>query len=432
AHHDPLTGLANRILFNERLAEAVAEARRQQGSLALLILDLDRFKSVNDLHGHAVGDRLMQEAAARLVHNVREGDMVARLVGDEFAIVQVTGEQPASSAGLAQRLVDVLGRSFEIDGQMISIGGSAGIALYPQDGAEPSGLFQAADLALNRAKRDGRNTFCFFEPGMDIKFREHRMLEQELRQALAREELTVDYQPLVDCGTLEARGFEALVRWRHPTRGFISPAEFIPLAEETSLILPLSRHVLATACNEAASWPHPYRIAVNLSPSQFRAPNLAEEIVETVARSGLSPERLELEITEGVLIGDTERTLKVLRRLKDHGIRIALDDFGTGYSSLSYLRRFPFDKIKIDRSFVQNLGIDEEAEAIVRAILALGRSLRLDVTAEGVENAAQLETLRVEGCNLVQGFLLGRPSAAPLSAARRLQALAGNLEAGQA
>ncbi|HET9148787.1 MAG TPA: diguanylate cyclase, partial [Acetobacteraceae bacterium] len=237
AHHDPLTGLANRTLFNERLAEAVAEAGRQQGGLALLILDLDRFKSVNDLHGHAVGDRLMQEAAARLVHNIREGDMVARLGGDEFAIVQVTGEQPASSAGLAQRLVDVLGRSFEIDGQMISIGGSAGIALYPQDGAEPSGLFQAADLALNRAKRDGRNTFCFFEPGMDIKFREHRMLEQELRQALAREELTVDYQPLVDCGTLEAKGFEALVRWRHPTRGFISPAEFIPLAEETSLIL---------------------------------------------------------------------------------------------------------------------------------------------------------------------------------------------------
>ena len=426
AHHDPLTGLANRVLFNDRLAGVTIDALRSEDGVALVTIDLDRFKSVNDLHGHLTGDRLLQQVAARLTRNVREADTVARLGGDEFAIICPVGGEPLSVAGLAQRIVEVLGSPFQIDGQMVSIGASVGIALCPQDAGDPETLYQASDLALNRAKRDGRSRFCFFEPGMDIKFRERRSLEQDLRQALAREELTIDYQPLVDCKTLEATGFEALVRWHHWTRGFISPAEFIPLAEETSLILPLGRFVLTAACNEAASWPQPYRVAVNLSPAQFHMTSLAEEIAEIVAQSGLAPERLELEVTEGVLIGDTDRALKVLSKLKALGIRIALDDFGTGYSSLSYLRRFPFDKIKIDRSFVQSLGNDSEAGAIVRAILAMGRSLHLDVTAEGVENTAQLETLRAEGCDLVQGFLLGRPSKKPLAAAQHLQNMAAD------
>ena len=428
AHHDPLTGLANRALFNDRLAEAVVDAVRSGDGVALVTIDLDRFKCVNDLHGHLIGDRLLQQVAGRLARHVREADTVVRLGGDEFAIVYPISGQPLSVTGLAQRIIEALGSPFQTEGHVVSIGASVGIALFPQDAGDPEALYQASDLALNRAKRDGRNMFCFFEPGMDIRFRERRSLEQDLRQALAREELTVDYQPLVDCKTLEATGFEALVRWRHWTRGFISPAEFIPLAEETSLILPLGRFVLAAACNEAASWPQPYRVAVNLSPAQFHMLGLAEEIAEIVARSGLAPERLELEVTEGVLIGDTDRALKVLSKLKAQGIRIALDDFGTGYSSLSYLRRFPFDKIKIDRSFVQNLGADNEAGAIVRAILALGRSLRLDVTAEGVENAAQLETLRAEGCDLVQGFLLGRPSRKPLAAAQHLHEKATDQE----
>lgn len=414
AHHDSLTGLGNRTLFNERLDHAIRDVASSGRSLALLTIDLSRFKSVNDLYGHRVGDQLLTLVAARISQNLRRDDTVARLGGDEFAIIQPYAEQPAAAAGLARRFVETLGRPFEINGQMVSIGASIGVALCPDNAQTPQSLLQASDLALDRAKRDGRDTFCFFDAGMDIRFRERRMLEQDLRQAIEREQLTVDYQPFFDCASMTVGGFEALARWHHETRGPISPAEFIPIAEEASLIMPLGRFVLQTACRTALSWPADYKLAVNLSPVQFHNPHLADDIIEIITDVGLPPARLELEVTESVLIDDVDRTLAVLIKLKAHGIRIALDDFGTGYSSLSTLRRFPFDKLKIDRSFVQNLGTDDDAAAIVRAILALGVSLRLEVIAEGVETTIQLEALKTGGCNLVQGFLLGRPTADPL------------------
>jgi diguanylate cyclase (GGDEF)-like protein/PAS domain S-box-containing protein len=410
AYHDPLTGLGNRLYFNNCLNSAIADAT----PLALLIIDLDRFKPVNDLYGHLVGDRLLTLVGARLAHTLRHEDIVVRLGGDEFAIMQMQPDQPSAAASLAERIVETLALPFVIDGQSVSIGASVGIAIYPQNAASFLDLQQASDLALGRAKQDGRNTFCFFEPSMDIRCRERRLMEQDLRQAIEREQLSVHYQPLVDCSTMEVVGYEALVRWQHQTQGSIPPSDFIPVAEESSLIMPLGRFVLAQACKAALAWPAHYLLAVNLSPVQFNSPHLAENIIEIIDSLGFPATRLELEITESVLIDNVERALVVLGKLKAHGIRIALDDFGTGYSSLSTLRRFPFDKLKIDRSFVQSLGEDAESDAIIRAILALGASLRLTVTAEGVENIAQLAALQAEGCTFVQGFLLGRPSAHPL------------------
>lgn len=413
AYHDPLTGLGNRTLFNERIEQDIKDALESRHSLALVTIDLDRFKSVNDLHGYSAGDLLLKQVSARLAHNVRRNDTVVRLDGDEFAIIQPHADQPASAAGLARRLVETLARPFEINGQRVTIGASVGVALCPDNATTTQALIQASAFALGRAKQDGHDSFCFFEAGMDIKFRERRWLEQELRRAIEREMLTVDYQPLIDCATMTVVGFEALVRWHHASRGTISPAEFIPIAEEASLITPLGEFVLARACETALAWPAHYMLAVNLSPVQFHDPNLADDIIETISSIGFPPSRLELEVTEGVLIDDVERALAVLGKLKAHGIHIALDDFGTGYSSLNTLRKFPFDKLKIDRSFVQNLGTDEDAAAIVRAILALGASLHLKVTAEGVETMVQLNALRDGGCDLVQGFLLGRPTAHP-------------------
>lgn len=413
AFHDPLTGLGNRALFNKCLADAIDDAIGAQQPLALLTLDLDRFKSVNELHGHPLGDLLLKQVAARLAHNLRRNDTVVRLGGDEFAIIQPHADQPAAAAGLARRLVESLAQPFALDGTMVSIGASIGVALCPDNATTLQSLLQASDLALGRAKRDGRNIFCFFEAGMDAKFRERRLLEQELRLALEHKRLTVDYQPLVNCTTMSVVGFEALARWNHETRGPISPAEFIPIAEEGSLITLLGQFVLATACEMALTWPAHYMLAVNLSPVQFHNPHLAEDIIATLAEIGFPAERLELEVTEGILIDNVDHVLKVLGTLKMHGIHIALDDFGTGYSSLNTLRKFPFDKLKIDQSFVRNLGTDDDAAAIVRAILALGASLRLEVTAEGVETAIQLDALIEGGCDLVQGYFLGRPSAQP-------------------
>jgi len=411
AHHDMLTGLPNRMLFHDRLAQALALAQRSGSTVAVLCLDLDRFKNVNDLLGHGGGDELLKCVAARLLDNVRAHDTVARLSGDEFAIIQIGVTHPDEVAGLAERLIESIALPFDLAGQQTMIGTSIGVALFPGDGEGGEELIRAADTALYRAKDAGRHTFRFFEASMDLLLQERSQLERDLRQALAnQQQLEVHYQPLIDCDTQQVTGFEALVRWVHPLRGPISPVEFIPLAEDCGLILPLGNWVLDTACRDAVGWPANLRIAVNLSPAQFRHADLAREILAILQRNNLPATRLELEITEGVLIADTDRTLATLNTLKAAGVRISLDDFGTGYSSLSYLQRFPFDKIKIDRSFVWEMEHNADSMAIVRAVIALGHSLRITVTAEGVETEAQLALLQNENCDQVQGYLLGRPA----------------------
>jgi diguanylate cyclase len=410
AHHDMLTGLPNRVLFHDRVAQALALAQRNGTTVAVLCLDLDRFKNVNDLLGHGGGDELLRRVATRLLDNVRAHDTVARLSGDEFAIIQTGVPHPDGAATLAERLVASVGQPFELDDQQTMIGTSIGIALFPGDGDTGEDLIRAADTALYRAKEAGRHTFRFFEASMDLLLQERSQLERDLRQALANQnELEVHYQPLIDCDAQEVMGFEALVRWNHPQRGPISPVEFIPLAEDCGLILPLGNWVLGTACRDAVKWPGNMRVAVNLSPAQFRHADLAGEVLATLQQTGLAADRLELEITEGVLIADTDRTLATLNAFKAAGIHISLDDFGTGYSSLSYLQRFPFDKIKIDRSFVWEMERNADSMAIVRAVIALGHSLRITVTAEGVETERQLALLQSENCDQVQGYLLGRP-----------------------
>ncbi|MEE3503660.1 EAL domain-containing protein [Acidiphilium acidophilum] len=416
AYNDALTGLANRARFDERLAAMIVVADEGQ-PVSLLIIDLDRFKAVNDLHGHPIGDRVLMHVATRLRRLVRKDDLVARLGGDEFAIVapKTTFEVAASLAG---RIIESLSKPFEVDGFILVIGASVGLAMAPADANRAATLMQASDFALGRAKREGRNRLCFFEAGMDVSFRERQAIEQDLRRAIEMETLDVHYQPLVDCVTRRTIGYEALVRWQHAERGWISPAEFIPIAEEAGLILPLGELVLERAAAAACEWADDMTLAVNLSPRQFHNPTLPEDIIATITRIGLPAHRLELEITESVLIDDSVRALDMLKRLKAYGMRIALDDFGTGYSSLGTLRQFPFDKLKIDRSFVNNLGIDADATSMVNAILAMGSSLRLTVTAEGVETEIQLETLRAGGCDIVQGYLLGRPAAFPRNSER--------------
>ena len=413
AHYDTLTGVANRQLFEIQLRQALALASRAGSGVALLCLDLDRFKWVNDTMGHPLGDQLLIRVAQRLLGTVREIDTVARLGGDEFAIIQAMAGEPGQAAEFADRIVTELALPYDIDGHQIVVGASIGIALFPDNGSTVQDLLKNADLAMYRAKQDGRGTWRYFDVGMDLLLEERRKLEHDLREALAHNQFELHYQPLWDGTSLEVTGYEALLRWTHPLRGDVSPSDFIPLAEESSLIVPIGRWVLETACAEAASWDRPLTIAVNLSPCQFRQKDLAAMIGSILRTCGLPPERLELEITEGVLIENTEHALQVLRALKEIGIRIALDDFGTGYSSLSYLRKFPFDKLKIDRSFVQGLGEDPEAESIVQAIIAMSRGLHLDVTAEGVETKAQLMHLQSYGCGALQGFLLGPPRSAP-------------------
>jgi diguanylate cyclase (GGDEF)-like protein len=409
ARHDALTNLPNRTLFRERLERALHLAKRGD-QLAVFCLDLDHFKEINDSLGHPVGDALLREVARRLSECVTEDDTVARLGGDEFAVVQFCqGCDPSLSSALASRLVEKIAEPYDVAGHQLVIGVSVGVSLAPDDGDNPDQLLKNADLALYRAKADGRGTYRFFEAGMDARAQARRMLELDLRAALRRQEFEVHYQPIVDIAGERTVAFEALVRWNHPERGRIAPNNFIPLAEETGLIVQLGEWVLRRACVEAAGWSDPVMVAVNLSPLQFKNPNLTATVMAALHASGLPARRLELEITESVLLQNSEATLETLHELRAHGVRISLDDFGTGYSSLSYLRSFPFDKIKIDRSFVQELASREDSMAIVRAVTGLGRSLGITTTAEGVETAEQLDLLRREGCTQAQGYLFSPP-----------------------
>ena len=408
ALHDTLTGLPNRVLLNERLEHALTRAKRGD-IVATHILDLDHFKHVNDTLGHPAGDKLLGTVADRLRALVRETDTIARMGGDEFAVVQAAISQPADATSLAHRIISAVSEPYDIDGHQVVIGASIGIAVGPGDGVSPEQIIRNADLALYRAKGDGRSTLRFFEPEMDAQMQERRVLEWDLRKALLAGEFELYYQPVVDLASSEISGFEALIRWHHPTRGMVAPGTFIPLAEEIGLIVPLGEWAIRQACATAAQWPENLRIAVNLSPAQFRSPGLLQAIVGALAAAGMSPNRLELEITETILLQDSEATLTLLYRLRELGVRIAMDDFGTGYSSLSYLQSFPFDKIKIDRSFVRDIAESPGSLNIVRAVAALANGLGMTATAEGVETQEQLDTIKSEGCTEMQGFLFSRP-----------------------
>jgi diguanylate cyclase (GGDEF)-like protein/PAS domain S-box-containing protein len=408
ARHDALTDLPNRVLFRERLIEALAGVGRGS-KLAVLYLDIDRFKGVNDTLGHPIGDELLKVIAGRLRHCVRDTDTVARVGGDEFAIIQTGIEQPLDTAALARRIGEAIRAPYDLAGHAVVVDTSIGIALAPNDGIEPDGLLKASDMALYGAKSDGRGTYRFFEAEMDMRMKSRRELEIALRQALAAGEFELHYQPLVNVDDKRITGCEALLRWKHPERGMISPAEFIPVAEEIGLIVPLGEWVLRKACMDAASWPDDIKIAVNLSSIQVTNQNLVPVVVSALAAAGLPARRLEVEITESVLMHNTEKNTATLHRLRELGIGISMDDFGTGYSSLSYLRKFPFDKIKIDRSFISGLPHDNDSVAIVLAVAGLAANLNMTATAEGVETAEQLEKVRALGCVEMQGYLFSRP-----------------------
>ena len=412
ARHDALTNLPNRTLFRERLEEALLRVGRGE-RVAVACIDLDRFKPVNDTLGHLIGDELLKQVAERLTNGLRDVDMVARTGGDEFAIVQSGADLDASDvARAAQRLVEAVSAPYVIDNNQVVIGASIGISVAPEDGTDAELLLRNADLAMYRAKADGRGTYRFFEPGMDARAQARRLLDLELRGALTREEFELHYQPIHRLIDGEIIAFEALIRWNHPLRGHIAPAEFIPVAEESGLINQIGRWVLRRACSDAAGWSRPVSVAVNMSPVQFRNPSLVNMLQQALADSGLPPNRLELEITEAVLLDESETTRSVLHEVRGLGVRISMDDFGTGYSSLGYLRSFPFDKIKIDRSFVRDLTTRADAMAIVRAVTGLANSLGIATTAEGVETAEQLSVLKAEGCTEVQGFHFGAPRSA--------------------
>jgi diguanylate cyclase (GGDEF)-like protein/PAS domain S-box-containing protein len=407
ANHDLLTDLPNRAAFNSCLAATLDLATLSKESFAVLCIDLDRFKAVNDVFGHAAGDALLGEVARRL-ETAGQGAFLARVGGDEFTIITPTGPEPATAVALAKRFGAIFDTDIDISGQLMRVGLTIGVAVFPQDGADGATLTANAEAALFRAKSEARGSIRFFEPAMDKELRGKRLLQQDLRTAIVRDELTLHYQPQAHIDG-EVTGFEALARWQHPRQGMVPPGTFIPLAEESGIIMQLGEWILHTACREAASWPRPLRIAVNLSPVQFQYGDLAQLVHGVLLETGLAPARLELEITEGVLIGDFNRAVAILRRLKNLGVRIAMDDFGTGNSSLSSLKSFPFDKIKIDRSFISNLTHSQQAVAIVRAVIGLGRGLDLPVVAEGVETAEQLKFLAGESCDEIQGYFIGRP-----------------------
>jgi len=407
AHHDPLTDLPNRAAFTDRLMFAIERAAETPTTFGLLCLDLDRFKEVNDIFGHSVGDELLRQVSRRL-QAVAEGAFLARLGGDEFMLVTLPGDQPSTTAALADRLIAALEEDFEIEGNQLRVGLSVGAAIFPNDGVDATTLLGNADAALYRAKIEGRGLIRFFEPDMDKRLRERRLLQHDLRSALDRGELSLHYQPQARLDG-DIIGFEALARWQHPVRGSVPPSAFIPVAEESGLMVSLGEWILREACREAASWRRRLQIAVNLSPIQFRHGDLPALVHTILLQTGLPASRLELEITEGVLIHDFSRALSILRRLKALGVRIAMDDFGTGYSSLAYLQSFPFDKIKIDRAFISNLECNPQSAAIVRAVIGLGRGLELPVVAEGVETQDQLSFLTRESCDEVQGYFIGRP-----------------------
>lgn len=411
AHHDVLTGLANRLAIIEKIEEAVARHRRRGESFSVLLLDLDRFKHVNDTLGHAVGDALLRETAVRLKASLRETDVLARIGGDEFAIVQDReNDQRDAACALADRIIEVISRPFNIEGNEVNIGTSIGIALAPEHATNSDSLMKMADLALYRAKSAGRNGYRFFDPEMSMAASARHELENELRHAIQEDELELHYQPIVDTKTRLICGAEALIRWRHPTKGIILPDQFIPLAEETGMITQIGEWILQTACADASRWPNDIKVAVNLSAVQFRKNNLIDVVICALAQSGLSPERLELEITETALIESATECLPILHQFKNLGISIALDDFGTGYSSLSQLMMFPFNKIKVDKSFTQNLTKRTECAAIIAATLTLARSLDIATTAEGVETAEQYRLLRLAGVTSLQGFLFQPPA----------------------
>lgn len=410
AEHDGLTGLPNRNALQTRLAAVLERVEVSKESLALLCIDFDQFKEANDLHGHHVGDGILVEMSRRLQATLTAPSFAARLGGDEFMVVQVAGgDQPSAAAELAAHLLEILREPVSVGGQWVQVGASIGIALFPHDGRTGEALLANADMALFRAKEDGRGAYRFFKREMDETTRERRAMVRELRDAIVSDELTLHYQPIARTSDGEVCGFEALMRWNHPEKGLVPPNTFIPLAEESGLIVPLGEWALRRACQEAASWARPLNVAVNLSPLQLHQPTLRYLVEGVLAETKLAPGRLELEITESALFQDYERALSNLWALKALGVRIAMDDFGTGFSSLSTLQSFPFDKIKIDKGFVENIDADGRAKVIVRAVVGLGRSLEIPVVAEGVETAGQLEFLRGENCVEVQGYLIGRP-----------------------
>jgi len=411
ATHDALTGLANRAALLERMNAALAHMGEQPGGvLTVHILDLDGFKQVNDTLGHAAGDNLLKELASRLKSSLGETDMVARLGGDEFAIIQIaTGDQREAAIELAVKTLELVATPLQLEAQEVSVGTSIGIALAPANGSDAAELLKKADLALYRVKSEGRNSFSFFDEDLSAKAITRLQLVNDMRVALSRNEFELHYQPLFDTRTSRPCGMEALVRWRHPVAGLLYPDSFIGIAEETGLMEPLGQWILQRACADAACWPEDIKVAVNLSAGQFRTGTLFDVILCALVESGLPPERLELEITESLLLQDKESNVRVIQQLKNIGITIALDDFGTGYASLSYLLSFPFDKIKIDKSFTQGLLTRTDCMAVVASILTLARGLDIAVTAEGVETNPQFEQLRAQGVDYVQGYLLGRP-----------------------
>ncbi|MGH6803632.1 MAG: putative bifunctional diguanylate cyclase/phosphodiesterase [Methyloceanibacter sp.] len=410
--HDALTGLSNRKTFGESLADAMGRMHRDRTHIAVLCLDIDKFKEINEAADHSGGDQVLRDIGARIRATLREGDLIARVDGDEFAIALVDITNLGDVMAFMNRLVEALRRPLQVAGKEMLVTTSVGIALAPVDGDTAAIVLRHAGIALARAKGDGGQRMCFFEQSMDKALQRRRMVEHELRLALGREEFEVVYQPQYDLATERQCGSEALIRWHHPVHGKIAPGHFISVAEDTGLIVPLGEWVLRRACSDAVNWPEPLFVSVNLSPAQFRDGDVAETVAQVLKETGLPPERLELEITESLLINDTEEVLGKLNRLRQLGVSIAMDDFGTGYSSLSYLARFPFSKVKIDRQFIRNMTRDPAMRAIVKTIIALGKSLDVTITAEGVETQEQAAILREFGCPQVQGFLYGYPGAA--------------------
>ncbi len=411
AHYDAVTGLPNRVLFREKMEQEMERLKHHRTSFAILCLDLDHFKNINDTLGHSIGDLLLEAVAQRLRGCVQEGDTVARLSGDEFAILQPAQKQPQAARALSEQIVQLLCAPYEIGGHRVVISASIGVALAPADGDDADELLKNADVALYRAKASGRSAFRFFEPEMHVRLRTRLALEADLRDALGKRQLEMYYQPLLDLGENRICAFEALLRWRHPERGLVPPAQFIPVAEDTGLIIEIGEWVLRQACADASGWPCDIKVAVNLSPLQFLSPRLSEAVSHALEVSSLPPSRLELEVTESVLLQESEAILALLHELRAMGLRIALDDFGTGYSSLSYLRSFPFDKVKIDQSFVRALS-EDDSRTIVDAIVNLASGLGMTATAEGIETAEQLRQIRRAGCAEAQGYYIGRPQPA--------------------
>ncbi|UFZ01366.1 EAL domain-containing protein [Bradyrhizobium ontarionense] len=411
AYHDGLTDLPNRAAFHQALSQMIEACQDTDEEFAVLNVDLKGLKDVNDVFGHAIGDKLLIEVARR-VHAVARGGVVARLSGDEFGLI-IDGKQPEAGRALAEQLAAAIAVDFQIDGKSIRTALTTGISVFPQNGSDPASLLANAGAALFRAKAKSRGSITFYEPEMDQQIRDRRVLHQELSVAIKHGELSLYFQPQANSGRTvdasEITGFEALARWQHPVRGFVPPSDFIPLAEESGLIVEMGEWILREACREAASWPKPLQVAVNLSPAQFVHGDLVGLVHSILLETGLSPGRLELEITEGVLIEDFDRGVALLRRLKALGVRVSMDDFGSGYSSLSYLQAFPFDKIKIDRAFVMNLGRNPQSAAIIRAVIGLGHGMNMSIVAEGVETQEQLGFLAEQGCDSVQGYLLGKP-----------------------